>query len=89
MRSLLAPVTVYGQPGCRFCGIVTDKLDEAAVEYDYVDISTNDVAKNYVVNVIQAKQVPVVVDERGVLIGDQPKAWEGLIEYHTSSETGL
>lgn len=87
--SMFAPVTVYGQPGCRYCDTVKDKLDTAGVKYDYIDISEHDEAKNYVVNVLGAKQVPVVADDRSVIIGDKPDDWEALIEYHTASETGL
>lgn len=81
MRTLFAPVTVYGQRECRPCLRVCAKLSEADIDFDYVDLSTNEEAKSYVVNVLEASTLPVVVsDHFETIIGYQPDKLKLLIE---------
>lgn len=88
MRTLFASVTVYGQPGCTWCTKAKNQLDNAGVNYDYVDITQNPEAKSYIVDVLGARQVPVIVDDvHDPIIGTE--SLDDLIAYHTASETSL
>lgn len=90
MRTLFAPVTVYTQRGCQPCERVKQALEDAGIEYDAVDIALNDEARTYVVDVLKALSVPVIVtDTHESIIGDQPEKLAELIDYYTSSETGV
>lgn len=90
MRTLFAPVTVYTQPGCRTCHRVQEKLEEAGIDYDVVDLTRNNEAKTYVKDVLKAGSVPVIeTDHLKPIIGYHPDKVDELIDYYTSSETGL
>lgn len=84
------PVTVYTQPGCKPCVKVQTKLDNAGIDYDVVDLTVNDEAYAYVTQVLGAAGTPVIVsDADHVIIGDHPGKLEELIDYYTTSESGL
>ncbi|AXH46797.1 NrdH-like glutaredoxin [Mycobacterium phage Acolyte] len=90
MRTMFAPVTVYSQPLCRPCDRVKEKLKQAGIEFDEVNILQNDEAFTYVKEVLKAKATPVIVtDTHDPIIGYQPDKLAELVEYHTASETGL
>ncbi|QBJ01143.1 NrdH-like glutaredoxin [Mycobacterium phage Arissanae] len=90
MRTMFAPITIYTQPGCRPCHRVQEKLEEAGLDYDVVNLLTNEEAKTYVTKVLNATSVPVIVsDVRDPIIGYQPDELADLINYLTTSETGL
>ncbi|AWY03877.1 NrdH-like glutaredoxin [Gordonia phage Nedarya] len=89
MQTMFKPVTVYSQPGCAPCARIKKLLDQAGIEYDDIDVTKDQAARDYVVNDLKASGTPVVVDERGPIIGTKPDEWKALIEYHTASETGL
>ncbi|QNJ55844.1 NrdH-like glutaredoxin [Mycobacterium phage PainterBoy] len=90
MRTLFAPITIYTQPGCRPCHRIQQRLEDAGVDYDVVDITRNEEAKAYVTGVLKARSVPVIVTEtHEPIIGDQPDKVDELIDYYTASETGL
>lgn len=82
---MFAPVTVYGQPNCPSCVRVVQKLENAGVEFDYVDISKHQFheARVYVTEVLGAKSVPVVVDDyHEPILGYQPDLLGELIAFH-------
>ncbi|EHB47640.1 glutaredoxin [Mycolicibacterium rhodesiae JS60] len=90
MRTMFAPVTVYGQPNCKYCVVAVKKLEDAGVKFDYVDLTKNAEAKTYVIDVLKARMVPVVVDDiHTPIVGDNPEKLQELIDYYTASETGL
>lgn len=60
---------VYTQPACRPCKRVIQKLEEAGVEFDVIDISEDQSAWQYVIDILQAKSTPVIDSEFGVLRG--------------------
>lgn len=87
---MFEPVTIYTQPGCVPCHQVQERLEKAGIGYDVVNIITNDDARTYVLDVLKVTTVPVIVtDVMEPIIGNQPHKVEELIEYLTSSETGL
>ncbi|ONM49227.1 glutaredoxin-like protein NrdH [Nocardia donostiensis] len=53
-------VTVYTKPACVQCNATYKALDKAGVEYQVVDISQNDEARDYVM-ALGYLQAPVVV----------------------------
>jgi glutaredoxin-like protein NrdH len=53
-------LTVYTQPGCLPCKRVIQKLEEAGIHPDVVDISEDLLAKEYVTKFLQAKSTPVI-----------------------------
>lgn len=88
MSTFFTPVTVYTKPGCRPCHRVQQKLEDAGIDYDVVDITKNSEAYTYVTHTLKAKSVPVVVtDTHEPIIGYQPGELEELIEYLTASDT--
>ncbi|QBJ00242.1 NrdH-like glutaredoxin [Mycobacterium phage Pharaoh] len=90
MRTMFTPVTIYTQPGCRPCHRVQEKLEEAGIDYDVVDLTRNEEARTYVTDVLKAASVPVIVtDVRDPIIGYQPDEVKDLITFLTASETGL
>ncbi|AHG23840.1 thioredoxin domain [Mycobacterium phage EagleEye] len=90
MMTLFAPITIYTQPGCRPCHRIQQRLEDAGVDYDVVDITRNEEAKTYVMDVLKARSVPVIVTEtHEPIIGYQPDKVDELIDYYTASETGL
>ncbi|QDP44640.1 NrdH-like glutaredoxin [Mycobacterium phage NothingSpecial] len=90
MRTLFAPVTVYSQPLCKPCDRVKEKLAKAGIEFDDVNIMTNDEAYTYVSKVLGASSTPVIVtDVMEPIIGYHPDKVAELIEYFSASETGL
>lgn len=87
---MTAPVTVYTQPGCKPCDAVKERLAQAGVEFEAVDISVNDEARSYVVNVLKARSTPVVVTyTHPPILGNKQDQLDELIDYYTASETGL
>ncbi|KRD08617.1 NrdH-redoxin [Mycobacterium sp. Root265] len=92
MSSLTAPITVYTSPGCKPCERVKQMLEDAGVEYDAVNLMTkeNEDAYVYVTEVLHVRSTPVVVtDTHNPIVGYQPDKIKELIEYYSSSETGV
>ncbi|QGH79732.1 NrdH-like glutaredoxin [Gordonia phage Anon] len=88
--NLFSPVTVYGQPGCRPCERVKTQLAAKGIEFEYVDISTDDEARTYVVDVLKASSTPVIVTEHlDPMIGYDTSKFRQIVDYYTASETGL
>jgi glutaredoxin-like protein NrdH len=78
-------ITVYTQPDCRPCKRVIEKLEEAGVEIDIVDLTKDMAAKDFVQRAYQAKSTPVVVDDvtGEVIVGYQPDRIKKMILDHT------
>ena len=53
-------ITVYTKPACVQCKATTRALDKAGLEYDLIDISLDDEARDYVM-ALGHLQAPVVV----------------------------
>lgn len=53
-------VTIYTRPDCQPCRMTCRRLDAAGLDYDVVDISTDDTARDYVM-ALGYLQAPVVV----------------------------
>lgn len=84
------PITVYTQPGCKPCHQAMQKLDDAGLDYDTVDITKNGDAYTYITQVLKAKSIPVITsDTHPPIIGNIQDRLAELIEYYTASETGL
>lgn len=66
-------ITVYSTPGCPQCSATCRKLDKAGAEYDVVDMSDDDRAREYVVS-LGHQQAPVVVVSDGAA---EPQHWSG------------
>lgn len=82
------PVTVYTQPGCRPCKRVIAKLEAAGIDFEVVDISTNEDAYTYVKNVLRAGSVPVIVtDARPPVIGYDPTELNAIINRYRGLES--
>ncbi|ARQ94600.1 glutaredoxin [Mycobacterium phage Journey13] len=90
MRTMFAPVTVYTQPGCKPCKTVKQRLTDAGIEFDEVDVTFNAEAYDYLTKVLKARATPVIVtDTHPPIFGDNPEKLQELIDYYTASETGL
>ncbi|GAB86886.1 glutaredoxin-like protein NrdH (plasmid) [Gordonia rubripertincta] len=55
-----AAITVYTKPACVQCNATYKALDKQGLEYEVVDISTDDAARDYVMS-LGYLQAPVVV----------------------------
>lgn len=73
--------TVYTQPLCRPCERVKNKLREAGIEFEEVDILTDEKAYSFVKYTLGAKSTPVITGPEGItIIGYQPDQLKGLID---------
>lgn len=73
-------VTVYTQPACLPCKRVIGKLKEAGIIFDVIDISEDQDAWGYLVNVLGAKSTPVIeADGFEPILGYQPDKLKDLI----------
>lgn len=78
-------IVVYTQPDCRPCKRVIQKLEEAGIDHEVVDLSRNLIARDYVTKVLLVTSTPIVEEDDGVLIvGYQPDKLKQLIERYTS-----
>lgn len=59
-RGISMTVTVYTKPACVQCNATYKALDKAGVDYEVIDISENDEARDYVM-ALGYLQAPVVV----------------------------
>lgn len=55
-------ITVYTKPGCVQCTATKKALDKAGLDYDLIDISLDDEARDYVM-ALGCLQAPVVVND--------------------------
>ena len=70
-------ITVYTKPACQQCRANTKALDKAGLEYDLVDISLDDGARDYVM-ALGHLQAPVVEVDGEHWSGFRPDRIRGL-----------
>lgn len=74
-------IVVYTQPDCRPCKRVIQKLEDAGIDHEVVDLSKNLIARDYVTKVLRVSSTPIVESDEGTLIaGYQPDKLKKLIE---------
>lgn len=73
-------ITLYTQPLCRPCDRVKNKLREAGIEFEEVDILTDEKAYSFVKNTIGAKSTPVIVGPQGMVAVGYDAAREAINE---------
>jgi mycoredoxin len=62
-------IVMYGTPWCGDCRMARRVLDQHKVEYQYVDIEQDDVARRYVVEVNRGNQsVPTILFPDGSVL---------------------
>ena len=72
-------ITVYTKPACVQCNATYRALDKAGVDYDVVDITTDDSARDYVMS-LGHLQAPVVVAGEQNWSGFRPERIKSLTE---------
>ena len=70
-------ITVYSKPACMQCKATTKALEKAGLEYDLVDISVDDEARDYVL-ALGYLQAPVVEVNGEHWSGFRPERIRGL-----------
>ena len=70
-------ITVYTKPACMQCKATTKALEKAGLEYDLVDISVDDQARDYVL-ALGYLQAPVVEVNGEHWSGFRPERIRGL-----------
>ena len=70
-------ITLYTKPACVQCTATKKALDKAGVEYDVVDISLDDEARDYVM-ALGYLQAPVVIAGEDHWSGFRPDRIRGL-----------
>ena len=70
-------ITVYTKPACMQCKATTKALEKAGLEYDLVDISVDDEARDYVL-ALGYLQAPVVEVDGEHWSGFRPERIRGL-----------
>lgn len=83
MTAPTAPITVYTKPSCGQCTATKMALDKAGLDYELVDISKDDSAKEYVTS-LGYMQAPVVVAGETHWSGFRREAIRKLAEDATS-----
>lgn len=79
-------ILLYSKPDCPACERVKRKLRDAGLSYEEYDVTTNEEALRYIIEVLGAKAVPVVeVDdhETDPIIGYHPEKVQALIELYS------
>ncbi|RAV31138.1 glutaredoxin-like protein NrdH [Corynebacterium heidelbergense] len=71
-------ITVYTKPACVQCTATKKALDKAGLEYELVDISLDDEARDYVM-ALGHLQAPVVVAGESHWSGFRPDRIRGLV----------
>lgn len=80
-------VIVYTQPACLPCKRVIRKLEEAGVGFQVVDISEDQDAWAYLVNVLGAKSTPVIQsDDFPPILGYDPDKLKELLLFLNSDQ---
>jgi glutathione S-transferase len=59
----MSNIVLYDLPGCPFCAIVKDKLDELDLDYDVIEVPRSHAQRTEVKQVSGQTGVPVIVDE--------------------------
>lgn len=72
-------ITVYSKPACMQCTMTKKKLDSLDLDYDVIDISMDDEARDYVM-ALGYLQAPVVVAEGQHWSGFRPERLSALAE---------
>lgn len=76
-------IKVYSKPGCEGCRLAKDILDEYQVPYRVIDVSIDSEARDYLINTLGAKSVPVIEDSYGVLIAPPAGVVREFAQFHT------
>lgn len=67
-------ITVYTSPGCGFCHMATDYLDEHKLKYQTKDIAEDPEAMEFILNNVGQAVAPVITIDDEVIVGfDRPK----------------
>lgn len=78
-------ITIYELEGCPYCERVTERLEDADIDYESVWVEADHSARDEVKRVSGQRQVPVLVDdERGVTMPES----SNIIEYIEKTLTG-
>jgi glutaredoxin-like protein NrdH len=72
-------ITVYTKPACVQCNATYRALDKAGIDYDVVDITTDDSARDYVMS-LGHLQAPVVVAGEQNWSGFRPERIKSLTQ---------
>lgn len=54
-------IKLFTQPACKPCRDTKDLLDDLGIEYETIDVATNDAARDFLVETLGVKQTPVVL----------------------------
>lgn len=69
----MAKITIYSAPWCVYCKMVKSYLDEKKIAYTELDVSTNDTAKDEMIEKSGQLGIPVVDIDGKIIIGfDKP-----------------
>lgn len=75
---MASDITMYVLEGCPYCEAVTDRLEEAAIEYEREEVPALHSGRDEVKRVSGQRAVPVLVDEdHGVTMAES----ENILEY--------
>jgi len=69
LAMLSAMYTIYGKPDCPYCVKASNLLEQHSMAYHYINISSNESARQYVKETLGFKTVPVIVDSDGAVVG--------------------
>ena len=72
-------VTVYSTPTCPYCVMAKNYFKKIGVEYNDVDVSTDDNAAREMVMKSGQMGVPVIDIDGNIIVGFQPDAFQELL----------
>lgn len=70
-------ITVYTKPECNSCDQTKRRLDKHGIEYETVDVTEDDAARDFVTDGLGYRQMPVVVVEETTENGAHHEHWSG------------
>jgi glutaredoxin-like protein NrdH len=70
-------ITVYTKPECNNCDQTKRRLNKHGIEYETVDVTEDDAAREFVTDGLGYRQMPVVVVEETTENGTRLEHWSG------------
>lgn len=65
----MADIKIYTTPTCHYCKMTKEFLDEHDIKYEAVDVTTNEEARNEMIEKSGQMGVPVIDIDGQVLVG--------------------
>ena len=59
----MAKTVIYSKAGCPYCKKAREEYREKGIEFEEIDITKEEEAREYIIEEFDAEKVPVIVEE--------------------------